>query len=167
MVNFLQAVAISTAALMLSACGRVHSRVTTQPDELVIIKQVSSVSVKVTSEEQDQDLLELNEQWKNMATDELRSMLSAKRIASSDDGDVIVECLIEVVYGSRALRYFVGFGAGTGHFRVAIELKDREGKVRYSTLSEADLSVGAFGGSMDKVAKKSIKAAVKEFGSRL
>lgn len=158
---------VITAALFLSACGHVHSRATTQPDGLVVVKEVTSVSVDVTSEEQNPDALELNRQWKNMATDELRTMLGSKKIAISDTGDASVECRIEVVYGNRALRYFVGFGAGTGHFRVIVELKNKQGKVLYSTLSEADLSVGAFGGSMSNVAHDAIKAAVKEFGSRL
>jgi hypothetical protein len=121
----------------------------------------------VVSKEQNPDALSLNAQWKTMATDELQSLLVSKNIAASSNGQATVGCRIEVAYGNRALRYFVGFGAGAGHMRVTIELKDSTGTVRYAANSEADLAIGAFGGDMSQVARKTIQAAVKEFAAHL
>lgn len=167
MISFLRVVAISILVVTVSACGRAHSKVVTRPDNILVIEQITLLPVDVSSEEQNPDALALNAQWKTMAADELQAMLVAKNIEATSNSPTLVQCRIELVYGSRALRYFVGFGAGSGHMRVSIELKGSDGAVSYATISEADLAAGAWGGSMDAVAKKTIKAAVKEFGSRL
>lgn len=159
--------AVAVFALGLSACGAVHSRVITPPDNIVVLKQVTLLPVEVVSQEQNPDALSLNAQWKTMATDELQSLLVSKNIAASSNGQATVGCRIEVTYGNRALRYFVGFGAGAGHMRVIIELKDTMGAVRYAANSEADLSIGGFGGDMSQVARKTIEAAVKELAVHL
>ena len=154
--------------LTLSACGGVHNVVTKQPSGIDSIKLVTVAPVEVTSKEQNTDALSLNAQWKRMAEDELQSLLTSKKIAtSSNNSQATVVCRINVVYGNRALRYWVGFGAGSGSLTVTIELKDKSGNVQYATDSKADLAVGAFGGDISDVARKAIQTAVKEFGSRL
>lgn len=159
--------AVAVFALALSACGAVHNRVITPPDNLAVLKQVTLLPVEVMSKEQNPDALSLNAQWKTMAADELQSLLVSKNLAVSSNGQATVGCRIEVTYGNRAVRYFVGFGAGAGHMRVTIELKDSMGTVRYAANSEADLAVGLFGGDMAQVARKTIQAAVKEFAAQL
>lgn len=167
MVKPVQIFAASVVALALSACAGVHSMVMTQPVRIGELKPVTQHPVTVSSKEQTPEALSLNEQWKKMAAEELQSLLVSKNIASSSNGQATVECSIDVVYGNRALRYWVGFGAGSGHIHVTIELKDNSGTVRYATKSDADLSVGVFGGDMSGAVRKTIRAAVKEFGSRL
>jgi len=144
-----------------------RSRAITPPDNIVMLKQVTLLPVEVVSKEQNPDALSLNAQWKTMATDELHSLLVSKNIAASSNGQATVGCCIEVAYGNRALRYFVGFGAGAGHLRVTIELKDRLETVRYAANSEADLAIGGFSGDMSQVVRKTIEAAVKEFTAHL
>jgi hypothetical protein len=158
---------VAVFALALSACGAVHNRVLTPPDNLVALKQVTLLPVEVVSKEQNPDALSLNAQWQTMATAELQSLLASKNIAASSDSQAAVGCRIEVTYGNRALRYFVGFGAGAGHMRVTVELKDSTGTVRYAAKSEADLAIGLFGGSMSNVARKTIQEAIKEFAAHL
>lgn len=154
-------------AFALSACGGIHSTVMTQPDNIGMFKEVMLIPPEVISEKQDADTLALNEELKQIATDELRSSLESKSIVLSDNGKATVGCHIEVNYGNRALRYFVGFGAGAGHIRVKIELKDENGVTRYATSSEADLAMGGFGGSMSEVARNAIKKGVKDFAGKL
>jgi hypothetical protein len=165
--RFLRVITITVLAFALYACGAVHNSVTTQPQNIPALEQVNVLPVEVSSKEQNPDALSLNDQWEKMATDELRSLLDSKKITEAANSDTTVGCRIDVVYGNRALRYFVGFGAGSGHMSVTIELKDKQGTVLYAINSEADLAMGAGGGDMSAVASKTIKEAVKEFGSRL
>lgn len=163
-VTFLVTVGVG---LMLSGCGGIHNMVTKQPDGIGMIKAVAIAPVEVISKEQNADALSLNAQWKKMAEDELQSLLVSKNITVSNNTQATIVCRINAVYGNRALRYWVGFGAGSGSLQVNIELKDNNGNVRYATVSKAKLAVGAFGGDMSKVAREAIQTAVKDFGSRL
>lgn len=167
MERFIQGIAVMVLFFGLSACGKVHHQIATQPIDSYSVQQVAVTTVEVSSKEQNQDALSLNDQWKEVATEELQSMLDTKNIVTTDNSDTIVGCRIYVVYGNRALRYFVGFGAGAGHMDISIELKDRQGTILYATQSKADLAMGGFGGDMAQVARKTIIEAVKEFGARL
>ena len=151
----------------LSACGGVHNVVTKQPSGIDRIMAATIAPVEVVSKEQNADALSLNAQWKKMAEDELQSLFVSKKIAFSPESQATVVCRISVVYGNRALRYWVGFGAGSGSITVALELKDKNGDVQYATESKAHLAVGSFGGDMSDVARKAIQTAVNEFGSKL
>jgi hypothetical protein len=155
------------AAMTLCACGGVHHRVTPKAQDLPALKQIVVLPVEVNSKEQTPEAQALNEQWKKIAADELRTLLDARGIAAAAGGDFTVGCFVNVVYGNRALRYMVGFGAGAGHMSVAIELKNRQGTVLFATTSEADLAAGAFGGDMAGVARSTILEAVKKFGEGL
>ncbi len=165
--KYLSVIALLWAGLTLSACGGVHSVVSTPPSGIDGIRMVTIAPVEVESKEQNANALALNAKWKDMARYELRSMLADKQISTSPDSQETVVCHIRVVYGNRALRYWVGFGAGSGSLTVTIELKDQNGNVQYATQSKADLAMGAYGGDMSNVARKTIRTAVREFGSKL
>jgi hypothetical protein len=153
-------------AITLSACGGVKNYVEKQPGDLAKFKQVSVGTVAVSSKESNPDATAFNAQWKSMLTDRLQGMLQDRgRLASK--AKTRVDAQVHVVYGNRALRYWVGFGAGAGSIRIVIELKDAAGSVVYSTRTEADLGMGMFGGDMSKVASKAIDAAVADFGKRI
>lgn len=160
------ALPLLVTAMLLGACGRLHTTVVTEPTSAVTgLKKIGVAPVTVTSKEQNPDARQFNDQWKRMAADEIQSMLSAKGARGSGGGTV--ECKIHVVYGSRALRYFIGFGAGSGAVEIDLALKDAGGRVVYATRSEADLGGGGFGGDMPATVRKAIAGAVKDFGSRL
>ena len=167
MKNRILRLVIISVALTVSACGGIQSVITKQPSGLTGIKAVQIASIAVESREQNADALALNAQWKKMAEDELRSQLNAKNIDTPAAGQATVVCRINVVYGNRALRYWVGFGAGAGSLTMVIELKDKAGNVQYATETKSDLAVGAFGGDMATVARSAIQAGVKEFASKL
>jgi hypothetical protein len=153
----------------LSACGVPRSTVLKQPDDLAAVKvrEASLAPIEVTSTEDDSDSLAMNEEWRRLAQEELQAFFAKRQIAEKTTADAIIACRIRITYGNRALRYFVSFGAGSGHMDVTIELKDRNGRVLYATSSKANLSVGIFGGSMSYVARETIQKAVNDFGSRL
>jgi hypothetical protein len=67
---------------------------------------------------------------------------------------------IDVRYGNQSLRYLVGFGAGKGHIRSTLVVEDPAQGEIYRTGADSDMSIGAFGGDMDKVFRSNIKKLV-------
>ena len=167
MKNIYRLAAMAAALFALTACGGVHNTVITEPSNGFIIEQTTLLPVSVKSRETNKDAQALNAKWKSMAESQLRTLLNNENIKIVKDSTTTVNCTIDVTYGNQALRYFVGFGAGSGHINVTIEMRDANGEVLYATKSEADLAVGFFGGNMSSVANKTIESAVQEFGSKL
>jgi hypothetical protein len=59
--------------------------------------------------------------------------------------------------GSRALRYFVGFGAGKGTFNVRASLADAKGRALTSSEVEGDQVMGVYGGSYDSAIEEAAR----------
>lgn len=157
----------SLTLLTLSGCGGIHNVVNTSSNTAGQYRQLAVLPVELSSTDTSPQVVALHEEWKKFAADQIQQLLAVKGITAADQGETGIVCHIEVAYGNRALRYFVGFGAGAGHVTVAIEMKGAGGKVLYSGTSKADLAIGAFGGDMKDTVRKTIQAAVKEFGSHL
>ncbi len=161
--HLLLLVALGLAA---SGCGRVAHMVKVQPPAATSLRGTTLGEVRVSSEDPNADALILNEDLKRVATQELQALLASKRGSDTTQKQTI-EAQVEVDYGNRALRYFVGFGAGKGWIHVTISLKGADGNVIYSSFSEAVLGIGIFGGDMKAVAENAIKQAVNDFGSKV
>lgn len=155
------------ALLILTGCGNVHNAVKPNTNVAGQYQQATIQPIIVSSTDKKAEVLALHEEWKKLAEDKLRQLLAQKKITETDNAKASIVCHIEAEYGNRALRYFVGFGAGAGHVTVTIEMKDPDGKVLYSGSSKADLAIGVFGGDMKATAKKAIEAAVTEFGAHI
>ena len=67
--------------------------------------------------------------------------------------------------GSRALRYFVGFGAGKGTFNVRASLADAKGRALTSSEVEGDQVMGVYGGSYDSAIEEAAEN-VAEFANK-
>ena len=81
---------------------------------------------------------------------------------------LLVDVDIDMIYGSRVLRGVVGFGAGSGHSTVTINLIDPQSKeIKFSTTEKENLSMGFFGGSMNGVVKRSIQESIQKFVAEL
>ena len=166
--NRIASVVLSVLVMLaFSACGYVHTATIKPAHSAQAPKEVVLAPVQVTSVEQNADALSLDAQWNKMASDQLQAMLAGRKIAVVADAPTTVLCRIQVRYGNRAARYFVGFGAGRGDIDVSIVLQDKDGKALYSTDSKAHLAVGLFGGGMSGVVSDAIQAAVTEFGAKL
>ena len=79
-------------------------------------------------------------------------------------GTLVVNLDIDLAYGNRALRYWVGFGAGKGSVDSVLTVIDpmtRDEKLR--VVAKSDLAIGGFGGDMEKVLKKNIKLLVEQY----
>jgi uncharacterized protein DUF4410 len=63
--------------------------------------------------------------------------------------------------GNRALRYFVGFGAGKGKIAVQARFFDERGRELATVQSEGTIAMGAFGGSYDTALSECADAIAK------
>lgn len=160
--------------IAIAGCGKAYIRTLQAPADLSGYKSIYMAPAKVSSKEQTPKALRLNAQWVAMAREEVTKGLeeNGKYVISNSSApsreSLILDTTINLVYGSRALRYWVGFGAGKGSCKVRLTLKDSSsGEVKYEVESESDLAIGAFGGSMDKLIQKNIRGAVTQFVSGL
>lgn len=153
--------------LLTTACGGIQTRVLSDPAGDLRAQPVTVLDSDVTSKEQYPNALEENKRWKAISERKLAALMSRKRIATGPDANRTVQAVLKVTYGNRALRYWVGFGAGSGHISVTISMRDAAGNTLYSVESAGKLSVGAFGGSMESVIESAIDAAIKEFEAEL
>jgi|GEM_PF-6613309 len=154
------------AALALTGCGRVHNNVIVDqpPATMQWPSSVNIASIEVTSKEQNEDAQRINADLKTEMEAQLKEMLASKNIAVSTHARNTIVANIRVVYGNRALRFWVGFGAGSGSVIVDVALKNPLGRTMYAAQSKADLSIGL---DMAKVSKKAIEEAVEELGDKL
>jgi hypothetical protein len=67
--------------------------------------------------------------------------------------------------GSRAARYFGGFGAGAAIVKMSGEVAETDGDVLIRFTQERRSGVGAFGGSYDKLLERSGKAIGEDVGT--
>lgn len=154
------------AALALTGCGRVHNNVIVDhpPATMQRPSAVSIASIEVTSTEQNEDAQRLNADLKTTMESELKDMLASKNIAVSPHARDTIVATIRVVWGNRALRFFVGFGAGSGSVVVNVALKNPQGRTMYAIESKADLSTSR---DMVGVAEDAVEEAVEELGDKL
>lgn len=163
--------------LMISSllgCGAAHIRTETETVNLDRYTNVAINEVKISSvDKASEDNVELQKKldsWKKFARAELESYAESSKfnlVEASDSYTVntlVIDLEISVQYGSRALRYFAGFGAGQGGVESTITIRDSNtSEVKYQSNAKSDLSVGAFGGDIGGVLKKNIKTLVDTF----
>lgn len=90
---------------------------------------------------------------------------SGTTLVSTEKKDVptIVGEIQEYDKGSRALRYFISFGAGTGNMKTAWKVVDPTGEEVASCNIDGSISAGVFGGSFYEVHDEVAKAFIKFF----
>lgn len=86
-------------------------------------------------------------------------------LVSTEKKDVptIVGEIHEYDKGSQALRYWIGFGAGTGNMKTAWKVTDPNGEEIGSCNIDGSISAGIFGGNFYNVHEEAAKAFVKFF----
>ena len=153
--------------IILQACGTAHINQGLRSED---ISQYANafVEVEVRSTEQKDDAIEMNRKMEEYATRKLSELIQNTH-KLVDPGDRGLETLafkigLDIRYGSRAARYWAGFGAGKGSVNSTFEVVDSDtGEVKYRATGESDLAVGAFGGSMQSVISKNIDALVEGY----
>jgi len=86
---------------------------------------------------------------------------------ATPDGDVVVRGRItRIDGGSRAVRYFVGFGAGAAKFGVEGDVERQEERLA-SFSHERWSGFGVFGGSSSSLVQKCIRAVGRDVGKMI
>src|SRR3546814_15615253 len=75
--------------------------------------------------------------------------------AGSNAQTIVVR--VHSVYGNRALRAFVGWGAGSAKITVDISLQAADGRVIYATRTDGKLRRGLAGGNVLQVGERTIQ----------
>ena len=152
--------------LLIQACGRTHIKpIITSDLNQYTHAYISEINIK--SKEKNSDALEINENMKAYTHDEFKKFIKKERFrqaTSSDFNALEFKVDVDIIYGSRALRYWVGFGAGKGIVKSTFEAIDSHtGEVKYSASGASHLIMGFLGGSMKKVIRNNIHRLLAKF----
>lgn len=155
-------------------CGRVGVNTIQGLKDISNYNKIYVVDPDVSSKEQEEKHIASNAEYTQFARDTMINALKEKgtfsllESLSSSPDSLAVETKIDLRYGNRAMRYMVGFGAGSGSIVCNLKLKDiSSGEIKLEMESHSTLAVGAFGGSMGAVIEANIKKAVDEFVKEL
>ncbi len=160
----------------LYGCGAAHVRTDVESSDLYDYDQAFISEVKVYSEEEaaeDNEKLQTDmKEWEVFARGELEDYLNESHYQlisqppASNVKALILNLDIKMTYGSRALRYWVGFGAGKGGVDSVLTVTDSlTGEDKFRAVSDSDMAVGAFGGDMEKVLEKNVAALLDQFST--
>ncbi len=160
----------------LYGCGVAHVRTEVASANWSGYQAAYVKDVRVYSKEEaakdNQALQDKMVEWHAQSLTQINNYLGRSRLTLLTDPPVessrtlAVEIDTEVRYGNRALRYFVGFGAGRGGVTSTLTATDADsGAVKFQAESKSNLSVGIGGGDMGRVLKSNITELIKQFGS--
>jgi hypothetical protein len=164
-------------SLTLIGCGAAHVRREVQASDLDSYDAVYISDVRVYSLEKsaknNKVLIAKIEEWKAFARKELESYVKDSRYElmknppTGKERVLLADLDIKVTYGNRALRYWVGFGAGAGRIKSILTATDsRTGEQKFIAKGDSNLSVAAFGGDMDAVLRSNIKKLIEQYPKR-
>lgn len=166
--------ALLVVTMILFGCGTPHTVTMRDPEDLSGYDKLYVAEIDISSAEESEEAVAANARYAQFTSEAIRSALAQKPRYSVVDlagptlNTLCIETTIRVVYGSRAARWVLGFGAGEGTIDISMRLVDpATNKIKMDLHSSSELSVGAFGGSMDSVIEASIKQTVAQFVEKL
>jgi hypothetical protein len=162
------------SAVVIAACGPSHRYAVNEPVEKKLgafktveilpfsTNVVSEAANRVAEELPNELVTELQEATRNGSEDRLFSAVT-RSTNETEDVLTIRGRILSFDEGSRAKRYFLGFGSGTAHATIecSFTAKSTGRQIAVATF-EGELSGGLFGGSSDDATKGVIKA-IEEF----
>lgn len=162
------------AIILLASCGRAHIKQGVKASDLKSYSNIIIKNVRVYSNEENakenQELQNKMKQWEGFARTELEEYINkskyklVKSVNKAKGKTLTIDLEMNVEYGNRALRYFVGFGAGSGGIDSKLTVKDaKTGKIKFQSDVASDLSGGGFGGDMNETIKENIKVLVEHY----
>jgi hypothetical protein len=158
----------------LYGCGAAHVRTEVASNDLHQYDKVHISDVRVYSLEEsaktNEELKAKMDEWKIFARRELEAYINESHYQLVEENQpdnpllLIVDLDINIAYGNRAMRYWVGFGAGKGGVDSTLIVTDNiTGQEKFRAVAESDLAIGGFGGNMEKVLKSNIKKLVDQY----
>ena len=156
------AVVVATA---LVGCGTPHLR----PQSSTVAELPASAyigRVTVSSQEEaaksNAELQSKMRGWEAEARSRLQQALTTKGYhvvaeAPAQVGTTLTWNLdVDVQYGSRAMRYWIGFGAGKGYVHSTLVVDDSANAEKYRAGVDSDLDIGMFGGDIGQVMQENL-----------
>ena len=140
------------ALVLIQACASGTTTVLSPPESDARFSSVSIVS--------SEDTVAVEEGLADYYEEKLREYLFVEDGFSEGDELTIQFRFIQLDKGSRAARYFIGFGAGKGELTIETVFLDADGAEVAKIQSGGEISVGFAGGSFrEAVAKAAEKTA--------
>ena len=158
----------------LSACASTKQATFSSADDVKLYKVVRLSDLAIASDEATEGANEANERIKSYYMDAMAKAVTTtnRNVVSAADvpaqGRVLViDGRLDVHYGSRALRYWVGFGAGKGSATITLTARDgASGQEKYKDVRTVELTMGAFGGSFEDMIKARIGEQIQQFTTK-
>ena len=169
-----QSLVVVIALLGLYGCGSAQVKTDTQTPDMrqydnVLIRDVKVYSLEEAAKDND-ELQKKLQQWASFSKTELEGYArrspyelvnSLKNVSGKT---LIVDLDVNVKYGNRALRWAIGFGAGSGAVDSTLTMRDaNSGKVKFHSQAHSDLSIGFAGGDMELVLQENIRELLKDY----
>ncbi|MCP5007080.1 MAG: hypothetical protein GY941_24520 [Planctomycetes bacterium] len=165
-------------AVFLYGCGAAHIKTDMQSPDLRLYEKFYIRDVKVYSNEPNAKtnikLQRKMEYWASFTRKELEGYIRESHyslvdsVGTESEKVLIADIDVNVVYGNRALRWAVGFGAGKGGVDSLLTVNDAQtGKIKFKATSDSDLSMGGAGGDIDDVLKGNIRKLIDQYRKSL
>lgn len=166
-----------TVVMLMAGCAS-----TTKPEhfmsspDMPTYKYLQISELDIASDSTDPGALEANtriiQSFKDTASESVSKtaikVIDPSKGADETSGVLVLKGKVDVHYGSRALRYWVGFGAGKGYATITIKGIDKStNEEKYSDETSIELSMGGFGGSVEAMIKNEIAVMIKKFTNTL
>jgi hypothetical protein len=156
---------------LMQGCGFAHVRTNVALPKIKSYSYADLGKIVVKSYEQNGDLQGLNRELEAFVASELEQLLSRNGLRRPAAGDRPVEMLafnvdVDIVYGNRGLRYLSGGIGRAGQGRVATVLRVTDaatGETQYQSVSESNLNLGLFGGSMRLTIEENIQKLMNAY----
>lgn len=158
---------------LISACATTKQASFSSSDDMKLYKFVQISELSVSSDKTDDGSNEANERIKIFYKESISKAASANNKSvvpssppNSPSGEkiLVVSGSLDVHYGSRALRYWVGFGAGKGYATITLTAKDKgTGQEKYNDVRTVELVMGQFGGSFEDMIKAKMGEQIQQF----
>ena len=142
--SFKKIALITTSLLIITACASTNTLVTKKTDSIYSQKSYLIENINDISHEQDPNQKEYIIYFQESLD---KALINANFKKDSFNNDTIIKYNISMDEGNRALRYFVGFGAGQAKALIKVNIinnSDQKSLIELDT--EATLSIGVFGG---------------------
>ena len=160
----------------LYGCGVAHVKTQVAAEDWQNYRSAYIKDVRVYSEEaaavSNEALQTKMAGWQAQSLRQITQFLERSRLnllpepPAQPDNTLAVEIDTNVRYGNRALRYFVGFGAGKGTVNSTLSVTDAEsGETKFQAESESSLSVGIGGGDMGRVLESNVEKLIEQLNT--
>lgn len=162
---------------ILAGCGAAHVRTEVASVDLhdydfVYVENVNVHSEEASAEDNDK-LQKMMIEWEQFARSEFENYVHEshykliEQLPDNPQKTLIANLDIDLKYGNRSLRYWVGFGAGKGGVNSVLSVRDAVSEEeKFRSAAESDLAMGGFGGDMQAVLKKNIRELVEQYPRR-